>query len=114
AIKTVFNAAFAWLRFGGASLMPTVPTRGTAKFQNRRRIATQGYEFCGGIVPSLYKEEGRFYENSSSQTLNCGSLPQNQRESRRWILEQAEGDRRRAPHAVVGFGRCNRFRATTR
>src|SRR5258707_15877288 len=59
-------------------------------------------------------KRGVFYEISSRQALNRGWWPQNQRESRRCILERREGDRRRAPHDIIGLGRCNRFPATTR
>src|SRR5262249_35249452 len=64
-------------------------------------------EFC-----TSRKQEVCFYEIPSHQALSCGWGPQNQRESGRCVLEQPEGDRRRAPHDIIGLGRRNRFPAT--
>jgi len=48
------------------------------------------------------------------RSLSPPTQPGNQRESRRCILEQPEGDRPRAPHDAIGLSRCNRFPATAR
>src|SRR6476469_10597321 len=51
---------------------------------------------------------GCLHEITGRQAFNCPRWPQDKREPRGCLLEGAEGDRRRSPHDVVGFGRRDR------